>query len=116
MKKEVFIMELETMSLIFIGMTVVSIVGITILLLAKSQLVKNIYFYLMAIWGIGIVFNGVTLEPANSILQKIIFWVLGFLVVIGILIKFTARFEKAELVANIFVISSVIVGLTNLFF
>lgn len=116
MKKEVFIMEFGALFFIFIGMTVVSILGITILLLAKSRLVKNIYFYLLAIWGIGIAFNGVTLEPTNSILQQIIFWVVGFLVVIGILIRLTVKFEKAELVADIIVITSVIVGLINLFF
>ena len=115
MKKEVFIMELGTLFFIFIGMTVVSILGITILLLAKSQLVKNIYFYLLAIWGVVIAINGATLEPENSIIQQIIFWIFGFLVVIGILIKITAKFERAELVADIFVITSVIVGLINLF-
>ena len=109
-------MALGVLSLLFKGIGVISVLGVTFLYLTKNQNVKKRLFYFLAAWSMLVAAISATSFPSNYIIKQIVAWGIGFLSVIGIVIYIKSNTPKAYQVAQGLVTASVIIGVANLFF
>lgn len=109
-------MALGVLLILFVVMSAVSVLGISLLFLVKSSQPKKFIFYCLCFWGMAIAVVGATSLPTNYVFQKIVAWGLGFLSVGGLLIYIQDKEEKLRSVAYAMVIISIIAGLQQIFF
>lgn len=107
-------MALAFLNMLFVIMTVVSISGIAFLYFYKEGKLKNIIFYLLSIWSLGIAFINITSFPSNYLTQIIIGFVLGLIALLAVIIKFLKPDKKN--IAYILVSISILLSLGDLFF
>ena len=107
-------MALRLLLILFIVISVVSGLGISLLFLCKSSKVKNIIFYFLAAWSMFIAFINATSLPSNYLGEQLIAWIFGLLAIITIIIKI----KKPERISltYILIVYSVLLGLVDLFF
>ena len=60
--------------ILFIVMSVISVVGISLLYLMKSPVARQVIFYIMAVWGMFIAVVSATGLPTNYTLERLITW------------------------------------------
>ncbi len=108
-------MALAILSYVYLGMGLVSILGIALLYFMKSQKAKRTLLYCLAVWAIIIAFISSTALPKNYVLQKIITWGIGLLSMVGIVIDWKFGKEKQPLAYGL-VVASVILGMGKMLF
>lgn len=99
----------------FVVMTVISIIGVLLLYLAKNEKVKKVIFYLLTVWGIVVAYCNVISDPlywTGSIVRA---WGLGALSVIALLIQLCMKKESRFKIARILVTISVVAGMIDCF-
>lgn len=101
--------------ILFIVMSAVSVVGISLLYLMKSPRAQQVIFYIMAVWGMFIAAYGATGLPTNYTLERLITWAIGFLSVAGIVLHIRSSEDKARMAARLLVTISVAGGIIKLF-
>lgn len=106
-------MALGYLFILYIVMIVISGLGIGFLCLSKNAVIKNICFYGLVVWGIIVAYMGVTSQPTNFIAERMFFVATGALALIGVLVKHAV---KAETIAKILVIASVVISVVNMLF
>ena len=107
--------SLGSLLLMFIGMSVISILGILFMFLAKDFTKKKMIFYFLVIWSILIAFFSAKSLPTNFLTQQLITWLIGAIGVLALLVFMKAKVDKQQFIAYILVTSSVVLGLVNLF-
>ncbi len=105
-------MALGILFLSFVVLSVTSILGISFLLLAKNNLVKKVFFYMLSILGMGISITAGASLPTNYILDKIIIYIIGLLSVLGVVIHIKTNKRN---IAYTLTIISIILGILKLF-
>ena len=105
-------MALGYLLILFIGITVISTLGIIFLLLSKNDVIKKIMFYMLSILSILICGLEAISSPTNFIFQQIIAWLIGLISVIAIIIHVKCN-KKYR--AYILTIVSLILGILKLF-
>jgi len=105
-------MALGALLILFIILTVVSILTIGLLFLVKDPQINNIVFFVTAVLGIVISYMAFTSLPSNFTVSRMVAGFFGLLTVIGVVMKFM---QKAAL-AKLFVSVSVVLGMLQLFF
>ena len=108
-------MALGLLMILFIVMSAVSVVGISLLYLMKSPRAQQVIFYIMAVWGMFIAAYGATGLPTNYTLERLITWAIGFLSVAGIVLHIRSSEDKARMAARLLVTISVAGGIIKLF-
>lgn len=109
-------MAIGMIMLLFVGMSVVSILGVLLLFLAKSAKVKRAVFYGMSVWGMAVaVFSAVSL-PTNWTEQQIVAWMFGFLSVAGIIVHIKAKSKNQIYIAYVLTAVSCLGGVLKMFF
>lgn len=108
-------MALGIILILFVSMSVISILGIGLLYLLQDEKKKRIVFYTLAVWGMLISVISATGQPTNWIHQQLIAWGFGFLSVIGILVHVKAKNDTSYNIARILVVLSVVLGILKLF-
>ena len=102
--------------LMFVGMSVISLLGILLLFLLKSEGAKKTAFYFLVVWGMFIAVFRATGLPTNYIMEQLIAWGFGILSIAALLIRVRTKNTKLLLCANILVVVSVVAGMLKLFF
>lgn len=102
--------------ILFIAMTVISLVGIILLYLLKSEKAKTVMLYILSVWGVIVAYCNVSGDPINWTGSIIRGWVLGALSVVAILIQLCTKWEKKALVTKLLVTVSVVAGMIDCFF
>ena len=72
-------MALGIYMILFVGMSVITVVGLSLLYLMKSHGARQVIFYIMAVWGMFIAAISATGLPTNYTLERLITWAIGFL-------------------------------------
>ena len=108
-------MALGSLLILFVSMSVISILGIGLLYLLKDEKKKRVVFYALAVWGMLISAFSATSQPTNMVYQQLIAWGFGFLSVIGILVNVKAKNDASYNIARILVVLSVVLGVLKLF-
>ncbi|WP_039278815.1 hypothetical protein [Clostridium botulinum] len=107
-------MALGYLLLLFIVMAGISIVGVTLLYTVKNETIKNILFYCLAVWSMGIACLSATSLPTNFLGQRLINWLLGFIPIIAIIFK--VKNPQKSTISYIIVTVSTLLGMYSLFF
>lgn len=108
-------MAIGIMSVLFVGMSVFSVLGLLLMYLLKNEKAKAVCFYCMSVWGMAIAAISATSLPSNFTAAQIAAWAIGFLSVIGLLIHIRAKSDSQLNAAYILTTISVIAGILNLF-
>ena len=108
-------MALGLLMILFIVMSVISVVGISLLYLMKSPVARQVIFYIMAVGGMFIAVVTATGLPTNYTLERLITWAIGFLSVAGIVLHIRSSEDKARMAARLLVTISVAGGIIKLF-
>lgn len=107
-------MALGFLFLLFVGMSILAIVGIVLLFVVKKNNTNDVLLVLMTAYSMSIAFLNATAQPTNFVGTQILAWVVGFVAVIGTGIKLLTR--KHLLISKILVSGSVILGIYFLYF
>jgi len=107
--------SLALLGIVFMVMSLVSVVGVILLYAVKNEKVKKGIFYFLAIWGMIIAYCGVLSTPEYMLGEVIISWILGGLSVVALLIQLCMKNEKRFLIARVLVTVSVAAGMIDCF-
>lgn len=107
-------MALGLLLIAFIVMIVISVLGTIFLFLTKNQKVKNVLFYILAVWGMLISYLSATSMATNFIAEQAIAWTVGFLSVLAIILK--VKKPEWTKIAHVMVGFSAIYGVIDIFF
>ncbi|MDB2151616.1 hypothetical protein [Clostridium butyricum] len=107
-------MALGFLFLLFIGMSILAIVGIVLLFVVKKNNTNDVLLVLMTAYSMSIAFLNATAQPTNFVGTQILAWVVGLVAIIGTAITLLTR--KHLLISKILVSVSVIIGIYFLYF
>lgn len=107
-------MALGFLFLLFVGMSILAIVGIVLLFVVKKNNTNYVLLVLMTAYSMSIAFLNATAQPTNFVGTQILAWVVGLVAVIGTAITLLTR--KHLLISKILVSGSVILGIYFLYF
>lgn len=107
-------MALGFLFLLFIGMSILAIVGIVLLFVVKKNNTNDVLLVLMTAYSMSIAFLNATAQPTNFVGTQILAWVVGLVAIIGTAITLLTR--KHLLISKILVSVSVILGIYFLYF
>lgn len=108
-------MALGVYFILFIVITVISLLGIVFLFLAKNESVKSKLFYFLAVWGMAISVLNATSMPSNFLVSQIICWCFGFISLAGLFLHIKASARNQYLVAYILVTISIVGSILKMF-
>ncbi|WP_455792736.1 hypothetical protein [Clostridium butyricum] len=107
-------MALGFLFLLFVGMSILAIIGIVLLFVVKKNNTNNVLLVLMTAYSMSIAFLNATAQPTNFVGTQILAWVVGLVAIIGTAITLLTR--KHLLISKILVSGSVILGIYFLYF
>lgn len=108
-------MALGILMILFVGMSVISILGLLLMYLLKGERAKAVVFYIMAVWGMAVSAMSAVSLPGNYTGQQILAWGFGFLSAAGLLVHLSARDKSRRMAAYLLVTVSVIGGVLKMF-
>ena len=107
-------MALGILMIMFVAMSVISVVGLSLLYLVKGEGTRRVIFYVMAVWGMIVAVISATSLPSNYMAGRLLAWTLGFFVA-GILVYVRGTEESSRRIACLLVTVSVAGGILKLF-
>ena len=108
-------MALGLLLVLFMVMSIISVMGLVLLFLLKGEKGQKAVFYFMAVWGMVIAWMTANSYPTNYIKEQLIAWAFGALAVIALLVQICAKSERSFLTAKVLVAASVVLGMVALF-
>ena len=108
-------MALGMLMILFVGMSVISVLAITMMYLLKNEKIKKGMFYFTAVWGMFIAVLSYTSLPQNLVGAQIAVWIIGFLSVAGIIVHIKSKTKAHYLTAYTLAALSVAIGMIKLF-
>ena len=103
-------MALGLLLILFMVMSIISVVGLLLLFLLKGERAQKIVFYFMALLGMFIAWMTATGYATNQIKEQMISWGFGALAVVAVLVS-----KNAALAAKLLAAASVVLGMVALF-
>ena len=107
-------MALGYLALMFVIMSVISIIGLVLLLIVKNEKANRASLYIMAEWGILISVMNITALPINWIMWRVAAGACGLVGLAGGIVRFIAK-EDLKTVSALLTIVSVLAGMIMLF-
>lgn len=107
-------MALGYLLIFFVFILVISILGISLLFFLENRKIKNVLFYLLAVWSILIAYLNASSLPTNYLGQQIMAWLFGSISIIAIIINLKKTGETN--IPYILVTISVFLGIFMMFF
>ena len=107
-------MALGLLLVLFMVMSIISVMGLVLLFLLKGEKGQKAVFYFMAVWGMVIAWMTANSYP-NYIKEQLIAWAFGALAVIALLVQICGKSERSFLTAKVLVAASVVLGMVALF-
>ena len=108
-------MALGLLLVLFMVMSIISVMGLVFLFLMKGEKGQKAVFYFMAVWGMVIAWMTASSYPTNFIKEQMLSWGFGALAVIALLVQICGKSEKSFLTAKILAAASVVLGMIALF-
>ena len=108
-------MALGLLLILFMVMSIISVVGLLLLFLLKGERAQKIVFYFMALLGMFIAWMTATGYATNQIKEQMISWGFGALAVVAVLVRLCGKSKKAALAAKLLAAASVVLGMVALF-
>lgn len=108
-------MALGLLLILFMVMSIISVVGLLLLFLLKGEKAQKIVFYFMALLGMFIAWMTATSYATNQIKEQMISWGFGALAVVAVLVRLCGKSKNAALAAKLLVAASVVLGMVALF-
>lgn len=108
-------MALGLLLVLFMVMSIISMMGLVLLFLLKGEKGQKAVFYFMAVWGMVIAWMTANSYPTNYIKEQLIAWAFGALAVIALLVQIFGKSERSFLTAKVLVAASVVLGMVALF-
>lgn len=108
-------MALGILLYVYLGMGLISILGIVSLYLIKNQKAKKTLFYFLVAWALIITFMSSSALPSNYMVERAITWAIGLLSVVAVVIDWKLGKEKQGLAYGL-VVASVIIGMGKMLF
>ncbi|MFV0516285.1 MAG: hypothetical protein ACK5MV_02705 [Aminipila sp.] len=109
-------MALGYLFILFIILTVLSLIWSILLIYSSSPKTNVVAFCFLVFLAILIAFLGVTSLPSNHIFSSSISLAIGFLAVIAVIVRLKGNTKQMRNISNTLIITSVIAGLIKLFF
>ena len=106
-------MALGLLLILFMVMSIISVVGLLFLL--KGEKAQKIVFYFMALLGMFIAWMTATSYATNQIKEQMISWGFGALAVVAVLVRLCGKSKNAALAAKLLAAASVVLGMVALF-
>lgn len=106
---------LDALVITFLVMSVLSVIGVSLLYLAKNEKIKKGIFYFLAIFGMIIAWCNVAGIPDAWFGEIFLAWMLGGLSVVALLLQLCTKWEHRTKIARILVTVSVVVGMLDTF-
>ena len=104
-------MALGLLLILFMVMSIISVVGLLLLFLLKGEKAQKIVFYFMALLGMFIAWMTATSYATNQIIS----WGFGALAVVAVLVRLCGKSKNAALAAKLLAAASVVLGMVALF-
>ena len=101
--------------IMFVTISVISILGLLVMFLSKNPRVKKGICYAMAIWGMVLAVLAATSLPQNFIAGQMVAWGAGGLGAAGLLLQVVAKTSNQRMASYLLVTASIIVGILKLF-
>ena len=101
--------------ILFMVMSIISVVGLLLLFLLKGERAQKIVFYFMALLGMFIAWMTATGYATNQIKEQMISWGFGALAVVAVLVRLCGKSKNAALAAKLLAAASVVLGMVALF-
>ena len=108
-------MALGLLLILFMVMSIISVVGLLLLFLLKGERAQKIVFYFMALLGMFIAWMTATGYATNQIKEQMISWGFGALAVVAVLVRLCGKSKIAALAAKLLAAASVVLGMVALF-
>ena len=108
-------MALGLLLILFMVMSIISVVGLLLLFLLKGEKAQRIVFYFMALLGMFIAWMTATGYATNQIKEQMISWGFGALEVVAVLVRLCGKSTNAALAAKLLAAASVVLGMVALF-
>ena len=108
-------MALGILVISYVGISVISIIGLALMYLLKNDRAKAGMFYFLCIWGMGISVLTAMSLPTNWIAQQLIAWGFGILSAAGLIVHLKCPSASGRTAASILVTISVIGGVLKMF-
>ena len=108
-------MALGLLLILFMVMSIISVVGLLLLFLLKGEKAQKIVFYFMALLGMFIAWMTATSYATNQIKEQMISWGFGALAVVAVLVRLCGKSKNAALGAKLLAAASVVLGMVALF-
>ena len=105
-------MALGLLLILFMVMSIISVVGLLLLFLLKGERAQKIVFYFMALLGMFIAWMTATGYATNQIKEQMISWGFGAL---AVLVRLCGKSKNAALAAKLLAAASVVLGMVALF-
>lgn len=93
-------MALGLLLILFMVMSIISVVGLLLLFLLKGERAQRIVFYFMALLGMFIAWMTATGYATNQIKEQMISWGFGALAVVAVLVRLCGKSKNAALAAK----------------
>ena len=90
-------MALGLLLILFMVMSIISVVGLLLLFLLKGERAQKIVFYFMALLGMFIAWMTATGYATNQIKEQMISWGFGALAVVAVLVRLCGKSKNAAL-------------------
>ena len=114
-ESEEWLMALGLLLILFMVMSIISVVGLLLLFLLKGERAQKIVFYFMALLGMFIAWMTATGYATNQIKEQMISWGFGALAVVAVLVRLCGKSKNAALAAKLLAAASVVLGMVALF-
>lgn len=108
-------MALGLLLVLFMVMSIISVMGLVLLFLVKGKKGQKVVFYCMAVWGMVIAWMTASSYPTNFIKEQMLSWGVGALAVVALLVQICGKSEKSFLTAKLLAAASVVLGMVALF-
>lgn len=89
-------MALGLLLILFMVMSIISVVGLLLLFLLKGERAQKIVFYFMALLGMFIAWMTATGYATNQIKEQMISWGFGALAVVAVLVRLCRQEQKCS--------------------
>lgn len=106
---------LDMLVIVFVAMSVISLAGLAIIYISKSEKVQKGLLYFLAVFGMVVAWMNAQMIPSYMTGELVIAWALGALSVVALLIQFCMKSENKFKIARILVTVSVVAGMLDAF-
>lgn len=106
---------LDALVLVFMGLSVVSLLALCLMFLMKKEAIRKACFYLLALEGMAVSVMNALMTPGSFPGELALGWGLGALSVAALLLEFCGKSAKKSAIARILVAVAVVGGMLNAF-